>query len=367
MRFALACVLLVAAAILALVAAVPARGTPLWAGAPYTVEERDRAIQRGLNFIYQAIARQPAVFREWGHDLLSCFYNIAATSSNPELREMAWRMGHERALEWRRINPAPPAKARADDIAYLVFGTDAATHLGVPDARMQALLRAAAARFSPFDFLWFDPVREPPPSDLPEQCPRCFLQNARGAARCVRCGAQLTMRDRYDIYQDALIATYTGDRAGITLGRHYRDVLQWLPTMRPYPQRAAGNEDHYYAGVYTATHVVYTYNDYSQERVSPACFPEEFDHLQRNLREAIADKDPETMGEYLDSLRAFGLTFRDPLIQTGIEYVLSAQNRDGSWGDTAADDAYGRYHPTWTAIDGLREYRWTRVLPCPVF
>lgn len=366
MRFTGACAVAVALAVLALVAGDPARGTPLWPGARYTLEDRDRAIQRGLNFIYYSIARKPEPFHEWGHDLLSCFYNIAATSSDPELRRMAWRMGRERAIEWRRINPLP-AKPSADDVSYLIAGTDAAERLGVPDPRMRARLRGAAARFSAFDFLLFDPVREPPPADLPVQCPRCGLQNARGAAVCARCGARLKMRDRYDIFQDALICTYTGDRAGITEGAHFRDVLQWLPAMHPYPQRAPGNDDHYYSGVYTATHVVYTCNDYSQEMLSPACFPEEFEHLQRNLREAIADKDPETMGEYLDSLRAFGLTLRDRIIQIGIEYVLSAQNRDGSWGDVTDTDAYARYHPTWTAIDGLRDYRWTRVLPCPSF
>jgi len=366
-RFALACAAAAALAALALVAGNPARGTPLWPGARYTIEDRDRAIQRGLNFIYYSIARKPEPFHEWGHDLLSCFYNIWATSSNPELSAMAYRMGRERAIEWRRVNPPPTDKTRADDVSYLVFGTDAAERLGVPDAHMRAALREAAARFSAFDFMLFDPVREPPPADLPEQCPRCGLQNARGLTVCARCGAALKMRDRYDLYQDALISTYTGDRAGIVLGAHYRDVLKWLPAMRPYPQRTPDNYDHYYAGVYTATHVVYTYNDYSQELLSRDCFPEEFEHLQRNLREAIADKDPETMGEFLDSLRAFKLTFRDRTIQIGVEYVLSSQNRDGSWGDVTDPDPYARYHPTWTAIDGLRDYRWNRVLPCPVF
>ena len=43
--------------------------------------------------------------------------------------------------------------------------------------------------------------------------------------------------------------------------------------MRPYPARLPHNDDDYYAGVYTVTHLVYTYNDYSQFRLSPDCFP----------------------------------------------------------------------------------------------
>ncbi len=366
MRSVLASLVLVAMAIGVVAAGRPGRGTPLWPSARYNREERDRAILRGLNFIYDSIARNPGHFREYGHDLPSAFSNIAGTSENRELRRRAWNMGHERAIEYRRIHPVVPPDVWAGELTDMVFGEDSAARLGVPDARMHTLLREAAARFSVIDYLLFDPAKEPPPSDIPKACEKCGHQNARGTSVCTRCGERLIMWNRYDLYQDALINTYTGDRAGITLGAHYVDVLHWLPALRPYPPRKP-SEDNYYAGVYTVTHVVYTYNDYSQFRLSPGCFPEEFEHLKANLREAIADKDPETMGEYLDSLRSFGLTFSDQLIRAGLEYLLSVQNPDGSWGDTKDADAYGRYHPTWTSIDGLRDYRWTRVLPCPAY
>jgi squalene cyclase len=72
------------------------------------------------------------------------------------------------------------------------------------------------------------------------------------------------------------------------------------------------------------------------------------------------------MGEYLDSLRAFGIGFEDPAIRKGFEFLLSVQNHDGSWGDVHDPDIYGRYHPTWTSVDGLRDYRWSKTAPCPV-
>jgi hypothetical protein len=173
------------------------------------------------------------------------------------------------------------------------------------------------------------------------------------------------MRGRYSVYQDALITTYSGEVAGIRLGAPYQQVLRWAPEMRPYPSLGPHNSEEYFEGVYAATHLVYTYNHYSQYRVSADCFPQELAYLKANLRKAAEQKDAETMGEYLDSLRAFGLTLDDPLIRTGFEYLLSSQNPDGSWGDPHDPDPYGRYHPTWTAIDGLRDYRWNRVLPCP--
>jgi len=343
------------------------RATPLWPGARFSQEDRDRAVQRGLNFVYYSIARNPAHFREYSSDLLFAFYKIWETSQDQTLARMAWTMGHERAQEWRRLNPKAPAGANADDIGELVNGNDSAERLGVPDPAMRAQLLQAASQFPASDFLWFDPKKEPPPADIPEACSKCGFENARGAAVCKRCGARLTMYSRYAIYQDALIGSYCGDHTGITLGAHYSDVLRWAPMMRPYPRRAVSNDDEYYNGVYAATHLIYTYNDYSRFALSHDCFREEFDHLLANLRQAIADKDPETMGEYLDSLRSLGLDLRNPLIQTGFDYLLSVQNADGSWGNVKDPDPYGRYHPTWTAIDGLREYHWTRTLPCPVY
>jgi hypothetical protein len=364
MRPAIASLAVIALALALVSSGDPRRGgTPLWPGARYTHEDRDRAVARGLAFIYNSVALNPQSFGEWGHDLLSAFYNIAVTSEDRALRNTARVMGHERALEWKRLHPSLPPNPDVSDIADLVYGLDAAERLGVPHPVLRTQLRLAAARFSAADYLWFDPAREAPPSDIPNEC-ECGVQNERGATVCKRCARKLTMRNRYDLYQDALITTYTGDRCGITLGAHYVDVLRWAPAMRPYPTKDQGWHN-YYAGVYSATHLIYTYNDYSQNRISPDCFPQEFTHLKANLREAEAQNDAETMGEYLDTLRAFGLTFHDDLIRAGFEFLLSVQNPDGSWGDVKDRNPYGRYHPTWTSVDGLRDYRWTTVLPCP--
>jgi hypothetical protein len=70
--------------------------------------------------------------------------------------------------------------------------------------------------------------------------------------------------------------------------------------------------------------------------------------------------DPEMLGEFLDTLQSFGMTKEQPLILKGVRYLLAKQNADGSWGDIDAEDIYNRYHPTWTAIDGLRDYAWRR-------
>jgi hypothetical protein len=363
-RFAIAAALLAAIAAAALIPAHPSRGAPLWPGARFSTGDRDRAVQRGLSFIYR-IAKNPAYFQDWGHDLLSAFWNIAQTSSDLELSRLARSMGRERAIEWRRLHPHAPADGDVEAISELVFGADAAEGLGVPDPRLRAELLRAAARFSASDYLSFDPLREPPPTDVPQPCSRCGKQNARGAQTCARCGAPLRMWSRYAVFMDALIATYTGDQYGVTLGAHYSDVLRWLPAMRPYPIHGQAKDSDYYDAIYSATHVVYTYNEYCVYRIPPDCFRPEFEYLKANLPEAIHEKDSETLGEYLDTLRSFGLTISDPVLQRGIDYLLSTQNSDGSWGNPHGRNPYDRYHPTWTAVGGLHEYRWKGLLPCP--
>lgn len=322
------------AAAVVLVAGFRSEDPPLWPGARFTAADRDCAEQRGLLFLYRAACR-PDTFRDWGHDLLSAFANIASTNANRVISDRARRMGHERALEWRRLHRRVPPNAGLDDIANLVYGSDAADQLGVPDRDLHDALVRAAARFSTADFLGFDPRCEPPPA-----------------------------RDRYDIFQDALIDTYTFDHYRVSLGAHHADVLRWLPALHPYPAGSAGSNA-YYDAVYTATHVVYTANSYNQSRVSRECFPQEFAYLNENLGEALAANDPETLGEYLDSLQAFGLTWSDARIRRGVEILLAAQNPDGSWGDPRANDIYVRYHSTWTALNGIQDYRPRRVRPCP--
>jgi len=321
--------------------------------------DRDRAVQRGLHVIY-GIATDPRYFEEWGHDLLWCLYCIWSSAKDPAIRQTVWRMGNERALAWRRLHPVLPRNADVDTIVTYATGSYTSDGFGVRDEGMKEQIRRAAARWSVLDFLNFDPSREPPPSDVPDQCARCGRYNSRGTRFCRKCGARLEMQSRYDIWLDALLTTYTGDVYGVKMGAHYPDVIRWISVMRPYGRSIRDPE--FYNIAYAITHVVYTLDHYSVYRLSPESLPEEFEFLKATMPEILAQRDFETLGEYLDSLRAFGMTTADPLIQTGMAYVLSTQNQDGSWGNMREGDIYKRYHPTWTGVDGLRQYRWGETL-----
>lgn len=310
-------------AALLLVTALPAYGAPL--------SKRDVAIHRGLKFIV-SVANDPAHFAAYGDDLLWCLYSISATSSDAKLRALALSTGRERALVWRRAHNQVPPTPNAGTIAELVFGSYAADRLGVPDAALKNQLRTAASKFSARDYLLFDPHTEPPPANIPG-------------------------RSRYDIFCDALVTTYTGDRYGITLGAPWREVIKWLPAMRPY--RGASNNPEFQDMLYAVTHAVYTMNDYSVRRVNPACLKPEFEFLKANLTH-----DPEMLGEFMDTLRSFGLNDSDPSMQKAVDFLLAAQNPDGSWGSPKDPDIYNRYHATWTAVDGLRGYRFKPARAC---
>jgi hypothetical protein len=323
-----------------------------WAGEA----ERRRAIERGLRFVYQT-ACDPKNFADYGFDYLSIFSTVFSTSKDHYLRSMALEMGRERARFWRSRNPKLPTKIDADILTQFVFAADATDRIGPPDKVMKSQIRRAAKHFSVQEYFWFDPTIEGPPGDIPETCD-CGIDNVRGSTICRTCRNPLAMMSRYEVWLVALIRSYLGERYGVILGARYIQVLQWLPSMRPFSTPQTGSQDDFLWATYAVTHIVYTLNGYGVYKLSPSWLPHEFEFLKKYISEIIDMDDAETMGEILDSLKSFGLTSRHPLIRKGEEFVLALQNSDGSWGDVEADDIYERYHPTVAAIDGLRCNAW---------
>jgi len=320
-----------------------AKAQPLWPGARFTAEQRQRAIERGLNYIY-SITKVPKNFVDYGPDFLWCFFSLADSATDPWLKENAMRMGRERARLWRRQHRTVPKGADADDIADLVFGCQAADALGVEDPTMKPLLERAAAKFGPVAFLKFDPAKGRIPRNIPDpECDKC---------------RKPTMLTPYEVLLDALITTWSGEHFGVKLGATFPEVAALVPTLRPYRGAEGGKNKDFIDIAYCVTHIVYTLNDYGRYRLRPEWLSQEFEFLKANLDHVIAENDPETMGEFLDTLKSFGLTQDDPLIRKGVSFVLSRQHRDGSWGDIdkTDPDPYTPYHSTWCAINGLMDY-----------
>jgi hypothetical protein len=344
-------------------AAQPSR--PLWQGSQFTEADRARAVRRGLEFIYRT-ALDEDNFRLYGSDYLWCFYTVGESVSDPAVRRAARRMGVERARLWQRLHRTLPRDSDAQTVADFAFGADASAGLGFRNEHLKGQVRRAAARFGPRDFLLFDPATEAPPADVPDDCGFDGVRNARGAKACRACRRPLKPRTPQDVWYDALITAYVGERYGVRLGASYAEVLRWLPSLRPYraadPAMPDGGPG-FYDTVYALTHVVYTLNDYGLYTLSPRALGDEYEFLRSNLREAVRQRDADMLGEFMDSLRALGLDERDPSMRAGVEYLLANQNADGSWGARDERDIYLRYHPTWNGVAALSRYRWRGPSP----
>jgi hypothetical protein len=310
------------------------------AGAPvvsrYNDAVRERAIERGIDALGE-IARDPRYSAEYGTDLLWCLYSFSEVARDAGVREKTGEMAHELAAQWMKSHASLPENAGPDDLVDYATGIYAAAHLGFQTGAIRKQMKKRAAEIPVTKYYGFDPRYEPPPE-----------------------GA-----NRYDVWCDALITAQAGEIAGVKLGAAFAEVIRWLPRMRPYPDPK--KDPRFYPVLYSITHAIYTINNYSVYAVERECLRPEFDYLRANVQEAIERNDPETMGEFLDTLRAFGMTDRDPEIRRGVAFLLATQNEDGTWGNPKDPDVYNRYHSTWTALDGLIEYRFKPARACPLF
>ncbi len=320
------------------------------------IASRDTSIKRGLDFIYR-VASTTDGFDSYGSLLICCFALVGATSRDVSLRQLARSRAQKLAQRWDLAHPLVSPDASPNLVLEFVLVRYALSRLGLRDVVLTAQIRAAAKRFSAQDLLGFNPVNEPPPNDLPYPCD-CGMENQRGRTFCKQCRRRLQIQSRYRVWMGALASTYVSGRCGIFFGARYLDVLKWLPTIRPYPVSGDENVELLRDAIYAVTHLVYSLNDYSTYRLRPGWLPREFAFLKANVASACERKDPEVLGELIDSLKAFGLRASHPLIMRGTGYLLSEQNEDGSWGDPDEENIRTRCHTTWTAIDGLRTYAW---------
>lgn len=300
---------------------------------------------------------EPSRLRErFGSGLLYCCSFMAVTAADARLRARARRLALLGFRSWRGSNPLEGPEIDAHLVTGFIQAYDAASRLGLRYPRALAILRQAARAHAPEDLLWFDPRREAPPSNIPECC-ECGMLNARGARKCAACSARLSMMTPMRAWYLCFTSAYCAGRLGVPLGPRYADAMAWLPYMRRYRSPRSGVTA-FYDSVYAITHVVYTLNDYGKFLLKPEWLPWEYDFLARHLNDAVSLNDPDMVGEFLDTLRAFGLPAGEPGLRYATEYLLHAQNPDGSWGAREGTIDYRRFHATWAAIDGLRDFRW---------
>ena len=318
-----------------------------------SVDVRRAAVIRALRLLH-TLARHPATFATYSGHLLLAFCVVGTTSRHAATRRQALLMGRERARRWQQGWNKTRRTLDADSVMHEAIASYAAKRMGIHDERIRSDIAAVLGRHTPRELLYFDASVEGPPDDVPEDC-ACGRANARGRTACVVCGRRLMMLSRYEVWYYALTNVFFCERIGTPLAVPFLDVLRHLAALRPYP--AAGARD-FYQSIYAVTHTVYTLNGYGQTRLSPRDFPQEVAFLKRSMNWAIEQEEPDTVGEIVDSLAAFGARDSDPAIVRGRTFLVDRQDEDGGWGDE--DDDYRRFHHVWAAIDGLRDYRWRR-------
>jgi ribosomal protein L40E len=143
--------------------------------------------------------------------------------------------------------------------------------------------------------------------------------NPRGATVCRKCGRPLRMRSKYDVWMDALIADlHRRPLRNSPRCATYREVLQWMPAMRPYLKLSQTTTANFHDTLYTRSR---TWSTRSTTTANISCRAtscrRSLPISKQNLPEAIALHDPETMGEFLDTLKSFGLNASDEVIRDG--------------------------------------------------
>src|SRR6185503_3761372 len=192
----------------------------------------EAAINRGLDYIYR-LANTQEGFAGYGSLLICCFALVGATSRDRSLKRAASSRAQKLARRWNRAHSLSTLDASPEVVLDFVLVSYALSRLGLRDDALREQIRTAVQRFSVQDLLFFDPVSEPPPDDLPFAC-ECGLKNQRRRKFCKRCRKRLKIQSRYRVWMRALAATYVSGRCGILFGAGYLDVLKWLPAMRPY-------------------------------------------------------------------------------------------------------------------------------------
>ena len=224
---------------------------------------RQRATLRGLDSSTGLLAS--GIISRTRKRLAGCFHhrhNVQRSHAQAKCSSF-WQ---ERARQWRIFG--------LTSRRLCGHGADLMARVAMPQtglvsltARWKSNLQSSVAVFGRFN-IGFDPVNEPPPSDLPDQCD-CGTNNKRGRKACSHCKTPLRILSRYKVWYDALTLVHTSECYGISLGARSADLLKWLPALRPYRGRENDTNGDFFDCVYAVTHLVYSLNHYMRSRLSP--------------------------------------------------------------------------------------------------
>ena len=295
----------------------------LGGGSQERSEDRiEEALVRGMQYMIRS-ASVPENFEEYASDYVFFFADVSRFE-HPWIRERALvhglRLGEVYLEEMFELETA-------DDVVDAASVLWALDFMGRDTDAAMAVLRRTAGWFPLEDYLGFRPWTGKP--DL-------------------------------DLLIDLLIGFHFTDRAGVPVGVSFAEALVFVPSVVYVPDAEVGG-DRYVDQNNLVTHLVYTLSGYASWTVPADLLPREFAYIKEELPVAVMWADPETLAEYVDSLKLMGEG--DELIGPAIEVLLDIQKPDGRWEPVDVEDEYDRYHATWCVMDALRSYQLGRRGP----
>jgi len=327
-RWRLAVVVLLATATLSGCVAPPAKFT-----AEQWITRRDRAVMRGMDWM-EAFLAKDSNLDDVGLDSVYIFLEIAASSRNAEIREKALTVAKRYAkhVADRLVQAETPLDNW--DLLDLVDLLAEAEPLGL-DAE---LLRARASEsmgyfhsFQDFTDVAFDDLAGASEDDVFDTMMGVYSL-AKATAVCG---------------PDFEITPGLADVLALVKGREFVSAAD----------DTSKDKDIFQDHAYLATHAAYILSNYGRLRLHRSDAPWIYRYLRANFAAVLADKDIELVAEFIDIFRSLGRSETDDAdVRVGAEFLLAAQNDDGSWGPWRdEEDAYSAIHYTWCAVSGLRE------------
>ncbi|MBN2497597.1 MAG: hypothetical protein JXR96_23595 [Deltaproteobacteria bacterium] len=284
----------------------------------YRAERIREALWLGMDYMIRS-ASKPEHFEDYASDYLFFFADVVRFP-DPWIRERALTVGRRLGqIYLERYFTLDSADDLVDAASALYALECLDMDVDVPLAQVEA----AAGRFSESEYLGFDPDR----GDLPD----------------------------VDLLIDLLIGFHFTDRLEVPIGIRFAEMLHYVPSV-DYTVSDPDESNRYIDVNNLVTHLVYTVSGYASWNVSPRLLPRELDFIRAWMPYALEWADPETLAEYVDSLRILGFGPDDPDVAAGVDLLLALQKIDGRWEPERAEDEYDRYHATWCAMDALRDY-----------
>lgn len=298
----------------------------LYPGSAFDREDLYVALVAGLEWMVHGALKGDAGKLS---DYLQVFYILRESAASCALRELGREVGKRLTWRYKRLVKVPSSLSSLETLFDAAAGLFLMRKLGRTHKRLYVGLKAAFAK-------------------LPKGR---VLRTARGH-----------WYNTAEGILDALVDLYFLNELGLTLSVPYKKVVERALSWKLQEQHTLSQTE-FDVQSYLVTHTIYVLSDFDLYELDPELLSNQEDYIKRYLDYYMTMKDVETVGEFGDCLKILGRGYEDEAVRRSVKALLGWQNQDGSWGRMDSPDPYVRYHSTWTAFNGLLEFKFKEKGP----